>query len=64
MSDAYQCDKCGEFSTGQPAGSITLNIEYKTRSMARVNIGSHSKDDLCAECALEVHQKVFGEDED
>jgi hypothetical protein len=63
MSDAYKCDECGDFSTNQSGGSVSIDLSAFALIGRNISSGTHKKSDLCGECALEVYEKVFGEDE-
>jgi len=63
MSNAYKCDQCKEYREYHPQGSVSVSLDSSATVNTTVDSGTHKKSDLCGECALEIYEKIFGEDE-
>jgi hypothetical protein len=47
MTDAFKCDRCNEYETGEPAGQM---VKFGGAGVG----GSDKETDLCSSCASEV----------
>ena len=56
MSDAYECDRCGELSTGEPQST------YKQEGRGLAYQASPRSGDLCSACSEKFRDFIEGSD--
>jgi hypothetical protein len=63
MTDAFQCEECGEFSTKYPGGSLSLEVNSGTMAQTDLDLRDYTKQDLCVDCTEKLHEELFVADE-
>jgi hypothetical protein len=64
MTEAFQCEECGEFSIKYPGGSLSLEVSADTVAEKDLSQYEYTKGDLCVDCTVKIHEELFVADED